>query len=83
MIVPTGFSFGMDDLTQILATRLRQIRNEKDWTQEELGDRADLSVRYIGQIERNQTTPSIEVLGRLAKALGVSPGELLTARKRR
>jgi transcriptional regulator with XRE-family HTH domain len=72
----------MDDLTQILATRLRQIRNERDWTQEDLAERAGISARYIGDIERQYASPTVKVLGRLAKALGVSPGELLTRRRR-
>jgi len=67
----------MADLAQILALRLRQVRNDHNWTQEELADRVGLSVRYIGAIERCQASPTVEVLGRIADACGVEPGELL------
>jgi transcriptional regulator with XRE-family HTH domain len=67
----------MADLTEILAVRVRQMRNARDWTQEELADRVGLSVRYIGQVERCKASPTVSVLGRLADALGVEAGELL------
>jgi len=67
----------MADLTEILAVRVRQMRNARDWTQEELADRVGLSVRYIGQVERCKASPTVSVLGRLADALGVDAAELL------
>ena len=67
----------MADLTEIVAIRVRQVRNARGWTQEELADRVGLSVRYIGEIERLQASPTVNVLGRLADALGIEPGELL------
>jgi transcriptional regulator with XRE-family HTH domain len=67
----------MADLTEILAVRVRQIRNGRGWTQEELADRVGLSVRYIGQVERCQASPTVSVLGRLAGALEVEPETLL------
>ena len=36
-----------------------------------------LSVRYVGQIERAQTSMSVTVLGRLAKAMKVDAAELI------
>jgi len=68
----------MRDLSDIVAVRVRQVRNERGWTQEDLSDKVGLSVRYIGQIERNQASPSVRVLGRLSQALGVDPAELLS-----
>ena len=67
----------MADLTEIVAIRVRQSRNARQWTQEELADRVGLSVRYIGQVERCQASPTVSVLGRLAETLGVEPGELV------
>ena len=77
----------MRDLSEIVAIRVRQVRNARGWTQEDLSDKVGLSVRYIGQIERNQASPSVRVLGRLSLALGVDPAELfarepLPARRR-
>ena len=67
----------MGALREILATRVRLARQAKGWTQEELADRTGLSVRYIGQLERHQTSASVDVLEQIAGAFGVSPPELL------
>jgi transcriptional regulator with XRE-family HTH domain len=34
-------------------------------------------VRYIGKIERQQASPTITVLGKLAEALDVDPADLV------
>lgn len=65
------------DLKEIMATNLRRIRHDKKLTQEELADRAGLSMRYIGAIERGAVSASVTVLGQIADALGVEPGDLL------
>ena len=67
----------MGDLTDIVAVRLRQARTDKGWTQEDLAERVGLSVRYIGQVERRQASPSVRVLGQLADALQMEPTELV------
>lgn len=68
------------DLKDTLAVRLRQARARRGWSQEELADRAGVSDRYIGSIERATVSSSVTVLGRLAAALGVEPGDLLRKR---
>ncbi|MQB35434.1 XRE family transcriptional regulator [Agrobacterium tumefaciens] len=65
------------DLKESMAVNMRRIRHEKDLTQEDLAARADLSMRYVGAIERGKVSASVTVLGRIADALGVDPCELL------
>ncbi|SCM70081.1 Uncharacterized HTH-type transcriptional regulator y4dJ [uncultured Pleomorphomonas sp.] len=65
------------DLKGIMAANLRRIRHEKGLTQEELADRSGLSTRYVGAIERADVSASVTVLGQIADALGVEPGNLL------
>jgi len=65
------------DLKGIMARNLRQIRHDKKLTQEELADRAGLSMRYVGAIERGDVSASVTVLGQIADALEIEPGELL------
>lgn len=65
------------DLKEVMAINLRRMRHDRDLTQEELADRASLSARYIGAIERADVSASVTVLGQIAEALGVEPGELL------
>jgi len=65
------------DLKEVMAGNLRRIRHDQKLTQEELADRAGLSARYVGAIERGDVSASVTVLGQIADALGVGPGELL------
>lgn len=65
------------NLNEIMARNLRQFRHDKKMTQEELADRAGVSMRYIGAIERADVSASVTVLGQIADALNVEPGELL------
>jgi transcriptional regulator with XRE-family HTH domain len=74
----------MGKLTETVATNIRLMRHARQWTQEDLADRAGLSARYIGHLERHGASPSIDVLECIADALGVSPPELLqSARQKR
>ena len=65
------------DLKEVMARNLRQARHAKKLTQEELADRAGLSMRYIGAIERGDVSASVTVLGQIADALGIEPCELV------
>ena len=56
---------------------LRRKRHDLEMTQEELAERAGLSARYVGAIERGDVSASVTVLGQIAEALGVEPGELV------
>ncbi len=56
---------------------LRRKRHDQHMTQEELAERAGLSARYVGAIERGDVSASVTVLGQIAEALGVEPGDLL------
>lgn len=57
--------------------QLRQIRKLRQLTQEELGEGAGISYKYVGEIERGEVNPSLDILIRLAQVLEVSPEELL------
>ena len=65
------------DLKEIMARNLRRARHDKQLTQEELADRAGLSMRYVGAIERGDVSASVTVLGQIADALEIEPGDLL------
>ena len=65
------------DLKEIMARNLRRTRHDKKLTQEELADRAGLSMRYVGAIERGDVSASVTVLGQIADALEIEPGDLL------
>lgn len=48
-------------------------------TQEDIAELTGLSARYIGSIERARVSASVTILGKLADALGVEAGRLITA----
>lgn len=63
----------------IFAKRLRQARQEKGYSQEELADRSGLHRTYVGSVERSERNISIDNMERLAIALGIDTIELLRA----
>jgi transcriptional regulator with XRE-family HTH domain len=65
------------DLKKAMATNVRRTRRAREMTQEELADRAGLSARHLGSIERAAVSASVTVSGRLAEALDVDPCELI------
>jgi len=54
-----------------LGRRIRNLRRQKRWTQQELGNQADVNYKFIGEIERGQQNPSFDILSKISRALGV------------
>lgn len=50
---------------------LRQLREERGWSQEQLAERADLNRSYLGEVERGRAVPSIVTVAKLAGALEI------------
>jgi transcriptional regulator with XRE-family HTH domain len=64
-------------IVQLVAENLKAQRSKKKLTQETLAEKAGLSVSYISMLERGERTPPLDTLELLAKALGVTPTQLL------
>lgn len=58
--------------------RIRDLRKQKGWSQEELADKVDLHRTYIGAIERGEQSVSIDKIEALAKGLRISLEELFS-----
>ena len=56
--------------------RIRQLRQKKKLSQEKYADLCGLHVTYIGGIERGTRNVSLINIVKLARGLGVKPGEL-------
>ena len=67
----------MSEPTASFGAVLRRLRSAASLSQEELAERAGLSARYVGAIERGDVSASVTVLGQIAEALGTEPGDLL------
>ncbi len=65
-------------LREVVARNLRQLRNARGLSQEELADRADINRNYVGMLERAEHAATVDMLEKLAEVLGVQPAELLT-----
>lgn len=52
--------------------RVRELRKQRGWSQEEFADKAGLHRTYIGSVERGEQNVSIDNIEKLAKTLGVS-----------
>lgn len=66
-----------DKLAVNFGDKIRQIRKEKGISQEGLAGIADLDRTYIGGIERGIRNQSLRNIGKIARALGVKPKDLL------
>jgi len=56
---------------------LRQLRSDKQLSQEQMAHRAGLDFSYYGQIERAETVPTLGSLEGIAGALGIKLSELI------
>jgi len=54
-----------------LGKKIRYCRKLKGVTLEELGEKANVCSKYIGEIERGEKTPSVTILQKIAIALEV------------
>ncbi len=62
---------------QATAERIRQLRRQRDLSQEELALRSGVNTVYYGQIERGQKCPTVDILYRIASGLGIPLSDLL------
>src|SRR3954470_12451506 len=60
----------------IVARNIRRLREERGLTQEELAARIRINRNYVGMIERQENSPTVAMLERIAKALGIEPAQL-------
>lgn len=61
------------------ADRLKELRSALGLTQAEVAERAEVTVNYVGRLEAAGAAPGIDLLDRLAKALGTTTADLLPA----
>lgn len=66
-------------LFQAVADNVRRLRTVLGWSQQELGDRSDVSRTMIVRIESGEENVSLATLGRIALACGVPFTEIVQA----
>ena len=68
-------------IRDILSANIVRFRTELGLTQEELAEKADVSVRYLQQLEGGVSWPSDKIIMKLAKALKIEPSLLFAVKK--
>lgn len=71
-----------DRIKKEFGERLKSIRRKKGLSQEALAFACELDRSYVGGVERGERNISLINICKLARALEVPPGELLTVQKR-
>jgi len=66
--------------TDSFPERLRLLRRKKDWSQGRLAQKVNIDAQRISKYERGLSTPPLDVLVGIARALGVSLDYLLTGK---
>lgn len=66
-----------DAVVDAFADRLRQVRRSRGMTQRELARIAHLTESYLSRLEGGRIAPGIDLVARLARALGSPLSELL------
>jgi transcriptional regulator with XRE-family HTH domain len=61
-----------------LGQRISELRRALLYTQEELAERAGISVSFLSMIERAERLPHVKTLAALASVLGVTLSQLFT-----
>jgi XRE family aerobic/anaerobic benzoate catabolism transcriptional regulator len=74
---PAGEEVSIEELTEVVGTRVRSVRSRRGLTRKNLAFHSDVSERYLAQLERGTANVSLALLSRIAKALGVRIGSLL------
>ena len=67
----------MADIRKLLGSRIREIRQKKRMSQEELAFKSELHRTYISDIERGNRNVSLKNIEKIAKALKVAIRELM------
>lgn len=65
------------DIKEKFGNRLKSLRKEKALSQEELALKSGLNRPYISGIEQGKRNVSLEVMEKLAEALGLGMEELV------
>jgi transcriptional regulator with XRE-family HTH domain len=68
----------VSELRRRVGKRVKELRLARNLTQEQLGERASLSYKFVGEVERGVGNPTLDTLASLAAALGVEIVDLVS-----
>jgi len=59
----------VNEISRNIGENIRAIRKQKGFSQEQLALRAEINGSYMGQVERGEKSPTIDILSKIAHAL--------------
>jgi putative transcriptional regulator len=63
-------------MSQQIRNRVKELRAERNWTQQELADAVGVSRQSINSIERNRYVPSLPLALTFARVFGCSTDDI-------
>jgi len=73
----------MQNVLRALGERIRELREQKHWSQEEFADLCGLHRTAVGFLERAERNPRLDTLMTISKGLGITVSELLQGLEKR
>ncbi|MGE4297902.1 MAG: helix-turn-helix domain-containing protein [Desulfovibrionaceae bacterium] len=67
----------MENILEAVGAKIRILRKGSGLSQQALAERAGVSYKYLGEIERGQVSLSVEILLKIAQALNVQSTDIL------
>ena len=64
------------DAKQMIGVRIKDIRNRKGFTQEELAEKIDINPKYLSSIERGKENPTLNTLIKLSESLDITLNDI-------
>ncbi len=68
---------------ELFGAVVRELREARGWTQEELAEHSNMNASYLGFVERGDNVPTLTIIIQIAEGLGVEPADLLKAMMKR
>ncbi|WP_340400453.1 helix-turn-helix transcriptional regulator [Paenibacillus sp. FSL H8-0079] len=67
----------LSEFSIAVGNRIRALRKQRGWTQEQLAEKANLNYSYLSSLERGGRNMSLESLGKIIEALEINPMQML------
>lgn len=71
----------MSNIAKIIGEQIRAFRLDRGLSQEQLALKADLNTTFLGQVERQIKTPTIDTLEKIVNALDITFEDLFSFEK--
>ena len=66
-----------NDICEQFGKRLRELRKERGWSQEELAHRVGIDISFLSELENGKKEPCLRKIKELSQGLGVTASKLL------